>query len=227
MNVALIPARAGSKGIKDKNKKLFNSKPLIYWTIKQAKESKYIDKVFVSSDDDFLINFAKKMKVEAPFKRPTKISGDTTSTEEVIIHFLNFLKNNHIDVQNIILLQPTSPLRRKNSIDKAFDLYNEKKADSLLSVFEGDNFFWKNKQNPQANYDFKKRPLRQNILEKDKYYIENGSIYIFNSKKFIESKNRLFGKIVLFEMEKWESIDIDDLDDWKLAESVQKIYKKR
>ena len=120
--LALIPARGGSKGIKNKNIKLFNGKPLIEWTIRSALNSKLIDKIVVSSDSNKILNISKKLGVDV-ILRPKNISGDKASTESVIKHCIKYYKNFY---QTVVLLSPTSPLRKKNDIDKAIKFFYEK-----------------------------------------------------------------------------------------------------
>ena len=90
-NIALIPARGGSKGIVRKNIKLFNSKPLIYWTIKTALESKYIDRVIVSTEDDEIADIARSFSAEVPFKRPNELAEDSSRGIDTVLHALNNL----------------------------------------------------------------------------------------------------------------------------------------
>ena len=113
-NIALIPARGGSKGIKRKNIKLFNNKPLIYWSIKMALESDYIDRVIVSTEDEEIADIARTFSAEVPFIRPASLAQDHSKGIETVLHALENLS----DVANILLMQPTSPLRKHNHIAK-------------------------------------------------------------------------------------------------------------
>ena len=117
--LALIPARGCSKGIPNKNVKLFNGKPLIEWTIKLALNSKLIDKVVVSSDSKKIIDISRKLGSDT-ILRPKNISGDNSTTESAINHCINYYKN---DFEVIILLQPTSPLRKKDDLDNALKFF--------------------------------------------------------------------------------------------------------
>ena len=133
--LAIIPARKGSKGIKNKNFKLFNGKPLIYWTLKSAKKSKYLDKILVSTDSKKIQNFCIKNNVLSPFIRPKKISHSKARAHDVILHTIKFLKNNYgYKPDAVVYLQPTSPLRESFDIDNCCKIFMKYKPDSLVSI---------------------------------------------------------------------------------------------
>ncbi|HEG5194255.1 TPA: acylneuraminate cytidylyltransferase family protein, partial [Campylobacter jejuni] len=134
MSLAIIPARGGSKGIKNKNLVLLNNKPLIYYTIKAALNAKSISKVVVSSDSDEILNYAKSQNVDI-LKRPISLAQDDTTSDKVLLHALKFYK----DYEDVVFLQPTSPLRTNIHIDEAFNLYKNSNANALISVSECDN----------------------------------------------------------------------------------------
>tara|TARA_B110000977_G_scaffold201676_1_gene297708 strand:+ start:17727 stop:18425 length:699 start_codon:yes stop_codon:yes gene_type:complete len=220
--LALIPARSGSKGIPNKNIKLFNGRPLIEWTIKLALKSKLIDKVVVSSDSLKILNISKKLGAEV-ILRPKNISGDKATTESAINHCIKYFKN---DYEAIILLSPTSPLRKKNDIDNAIKFFYLNKLDSCFSGSKLTDFLIWNydkiyKKYTSINYDFKNRGSRQN---RKLGYVENGSIYIFKPSLIIKKNNRIGGKFDIFNMDFWQSFEIDEKDDWKLLETMHKTY---
>ena len=220
--LAIIPARKDSKRIKNKNLVKINNKELIKFTIEATKKTKKINKIIVTSDDNKILRIAKKLKADL-VKRPKKLSGESSATELAIIHaFNNFYKNNLNAVKNIILLQPTSPLRNAKNITECINLFEKKKYDSIFSAFKKKEFIWKiNKNNIQSlSYNFKKRKKTQMMKE---LIFENGAIYIFKTKNFFKYKNRLFGKIGIYYMKKNNSIDIDDMDDVKLVEKIFRI----
>jgi CMP-N,N'-diacetyllegionaminic acid synthase len=221
-SIAIILARKGSKGIKNKNLFKLHKKPLLYWSIKSCLSSKKIDSVWVSSDSEKILKFAKKYGANV-IKRPNKYSEDNSSSESAWKHAIKYLMQKNITAQNIIGIQPTSPIRKVKTFDNAISEFKKKKLDSLFSAQKITNFFvWKkSKKGFLSNYNYKKRPMRQNIEEK---YLENGSFYIFNSKKFLINKCRLFGKIGYFLMSKVESFEIDDKEDLNLMKNLKKYF---
>ncbi len=222
--LAIIPARKGSKEIPSKNKKILSGKPLISWTVDSALSSSYINKIVVSTDDKEIIDLVSNKRIETPFLRPKKFSGDHSSTESVLLHCLEFLEKNEEYVPDIvILLQPTSPLRKEGSIDDAIETFFKKKSDSLLSVTDSKIFFWKGSP-PKANYDYFKRPMRQDVKRENRIFVENGSIYITKTSSLINKRNRISGKISLFEMSQEESYEIDTYLDWTILDTILKKY---
>lgn len=213
--VAVIPARGGSKGICKKNIKILKRKPLIEWTIEQALDSRYIDGIYVSTDDEEISKISKNKGVNV-IDRPGKISGDTATTESALIHASEYLNNNY-DI--MILLQCTSPLRSSKQIDEALEKMISEKSDSLLSGYINDRFLWRGGKS--INYDYTNRPRRQ---DKEWEFVENGSIYIFKKEILLKYKNRLGGKISQYEMPKWMSFEIDDQFDFDLIEYLMDIY---
>ena len=207
-----------------KNIKELNGKPLIAHTILQAKNSKKITRVIVSTDDSKIADISKKYGAEVVI-RPDELATDASPTEPTLIHVINYLKekeNYHPDY--IVLLQCTSPIREKDDIDKAFETLEKENADSLLSVTKNKGFLWKiEKGNAiSINYDYKNRPIRQ---DKEWDFVENGSIYIIKTDLLLNYKNRLYGKIALYIMEDWKSYDIDNEFDFFLLEQLIKFKK--
>ena len=221
---ALIPARQGSKGIKNKNLKKINGEPLLVWTIKSALKSKYINKVVVSTDSKKIAAISSKFGAYVPGLRPKKFSRDTSSTESVIKHYIDNWSSKD---ETIVLLQPTSPIRHKYTLDSAILKFFNEDYDSFLSISKVKNhYLWKIKKNTASpQYDINKRLRRQDMDDSNFTYYENGSIYIFSSKKFLKFENRLFGKIGYLVLDKLESIDIDDEIDIKITNSLIKFKK--
>ena len=127
--LGIILARGGSKGIKNKNIKLINGKPLIYWTIKSAMKSKKLSKVILSTDSKKIALIGKKYNLNVPFIRPSKLAKDNTPSVDAIEHALNFLKKSGEEFEFVVLLEPTSPLRSVQDIDKSINKIIMKKAD--------------------------------------------------------------------------------------------------
>lgn len=222
--LAFIPARGGSKGIPKKNIKLFNGKPLIEWTIDSALKSKLISKVIVSSDSQKILSISKKLGAETVL-RPKSISGDFATTESAIKHYI---KNTKESFDTIVLLSPTSPIRKMSDIDNAIKEFKSKKLDSCFSAsILLDFLIWKlnkKKKFESINYNFQNRGTRQ---KRDLNYVENGSIYVFKTKLIKNYNNRIAGKIGIYLMNFWQSFEIDVKDDWKLLEIIQKKYIKK
>lgn len=216
--IAIIPARGGSKGIKRKNLINFCGKPLIYWTINQCVKSKLIKDVWVSSDNEEILDFANNQNVNT-IKRPKNISHSNSTSEEAWLHAINIIEQNH-NFDLIITPQVTSPVRDNDELDKAIKFFIKKKYDSIFSGEEiKDYFVWEKKLKKirPINYLLKKRLLRQKINTK---YHENGSFYIFNKNKFKNKKIRLFGNIGVYKMSNYKSFQIDDYNDLYLVENL-------
>ena len=145
-NIAIILARGGSKGIKNKNIKLFLGKPLVEWSIIQAKKSKKINNIYLSSDSEKILNVGRKHKINI-IKRPKNISGDTAKSEEAVLHALNQI---HYEPDSIVMLEPTAPLREPNDIDNCIDLFFNNELDSgfvsasIITIIFGVLFFLTN-----------------------------------------------------------------------------------
>lgn len=216
--IAIIPARKGSKEILNKNIKIIGGKPLIAWTIEQALSSKKISRVVVSTDSTEIAKISENYGAEVPFLRPEKFATDSATTEEVLLHAVEAMavpNNNNA----IVLLQPTSPVRLKRSIDSAIYKFEKERADSLVSVNSTKNFFWKKDKKIIPMYDIFKRPMRQNLKKNQVFYRENGSIYIMKVSSLVKYKNRLGGKISMFEMSEKEGHEIDSMNDFQIVKN--------
>ncbi|MDD5454069.1 MAG: acylneuraminate cytidylyltransferase family protein [Candidatus Ratteibacteria bacterium] len=216
MIVAVIPARGGSKGIPKKNIIDFCGKPLIAWSILQSKNSELIDEVYVSSDDDEIIDISSSYGAKV-IHRPGELATDFSTSEESLLHTVSIIEKK-VDIDLIVFLQATSPLREKKDIGEAITEFRIQKVDSLFSAARLEDFFiWEktSKGLKSMNYDYKNRTRRQDT---GKQYVENGSIYIF--KPFILKKynNRLGGRIGIYEMELWKTREIDSIEDKELCE---------
>ena len=142
--LAFIPARGGSKGIPRKNLKKICGKPLINWSVEAALNARLVDRVVVSTDDQEIADTALKAGAEVPFLRPVELASDTSSTEDAMLHALAFEESEDRHYDAMLLLQPTSPLRRPDTIDAAITHFISSNCNSLVSVCEDHSFTWKN-----------------------------------------------------------------------------------
>ena len=209
--VAIIPARAGSKGIKDKNIIEFCGKPLLAWSIQQAKKSKLVDSVYVSTDGSQIAKVSREFGAEV-IVRPDSISNDYATSESALLHALSEIEKKE-EIDAVVFLQATSPLRRQGDIDAAIEKFVCDGLDSLFSVVVLDDYCIWEKRNGQLSsltYDYKNRGRRQ---DREPYYLENGSIYIFRPEVIKKYNNRLGGKIGMYEMSFSQSFEIDTSKD--------------
>ena len=218
--IAIILARQGSKRLVNKNILSFAGKPLIAWTIIEAKKSKHIDDIIVSSDSDEILKISKKYGSKI-IKRPKNLAKDTSNSYEAIVHIF---ENIHESYGHVILLQPTSPLRTAEHISEAFELLIKKNADSIVSVCKMDHSpLWSNilpEDDSMINF------IAEDVIDKrsqdlEEYYRINGAIYICKIEKCLDNGGFFLKEnIYAYKMPKNHSIDIDDKFDFKLAESI-------
>ncbi len=216
MNIALLPVRCGSKSIPFKNIKIFNGKPLLYWSLKSLVESQIFEEIHVATDCNKIKevvnqqNF-KNVKI---FNRSEENAQDESSTESVMIEFL---KNYNFKKEDVLfLVQATSPLVRSDDFINAYNLFSKNKYDSLLTCVRSKRFYW-NDNNSPLNYEIENRPRRQDFRG---LLMENGAFYISRIKNIIKSNNRLSGNIGIYEMDESTSIEIDEELDWIIAEKL-------
>lgn len=219
--VAIIPARGGSKGIPRKNIIPFCGKPLLAWSILQAKGAEEVDEVYVSTDDAAIAKVAREYGAQV-IQRPAAISGDTASSEAALAHALSAIDPAGTTVSLVIFLQATSPVRESSDIDKAVRKIRAEKADSLFSGPTLRDFgIWgyADGQLKSITYDYTQRGRRQNAPLQ---HLENGSIYCLTPRTLLRFNNRLGGKIVISDMELWKSFEIDEPPDIALCELIFK-----
>ena len=223
--LAIIPARGGSKGIPKKNIKRLAGKPLIVWTIEEAKKSKYLDRIVLSSDDEEIIKIAQKNGCEAPFVRPAELAKDNSKSIDAILHALNWFEDNNDSYDIIILLQPTSPLRAAKDIDSSIELLFSKKADSIVSVSKMEhNPLWSNTLPLNGRMDkfLNKKIININRQKLPDYYRLNGAIFIARID-FVKKNLSFFGRNTFaYIMPVERSIDIDSPLDLKFCEFILK-----
>ena len=212
--LCIIPARSGGKSKVDKNIKLLNGKPLIYYTINAAINCSLIDDVFVSSNSKKYLKIAENFKSKT-ILRPDEIATDRSSTEEAVAHFL---KIHQCDIT--VLLQPTSPMVNSEILKSALSEFIEKNMDSMTSVYKDHGFWW---QNNEPMYDPSNRPMRQ---QQSSLYKESGMFYIFKSQGFLKNNCRIFGKKGIHVTPKIRSfIEIDEMEDFKITSELMKVIE--
>lgn len=225
--VAIIPLRKGSKGIPGKNKKKLLGRPLFSWTLAEAVFSD-LDEVYVFTDDQEILKF-----IQNEYSWTTKVKGllrsnenanDTASTESAMLEFAEKIK---YDFDIICLIQATSPMLTAKDINNSLNKIIIEQFNSALSAVKTHRFTWNSDGTPQ-NYDVFNRPRRQDF---DGLLIENGAVYTTTKSSFIQSKNRVSGKIGLVEMSEESLVEIDSLSDWNIVENLlaerQKSFKKQ
>ena len=218
--IAFIPVRGGSKSIPLKNIKSFCGRPLVYWNIAGLQQVSIIDRIVVATDSEEIkkkvssFNFSK---VEI-YNRSSENASDIASTESVM---LEYIINANPDVgSTFMLVQATSPLTETKHFEEALALFNVSHFDSLLSCVRTRRFFW-NEDGTSANYNYKSRPRRQDFAGD---LMENGAFYINSVENIIRDKNRLSGKIGIYEMPEYTATEIDEPDDWTILENLMRKY---
>lgn len=218
MVYAIIPARGGSKSIHKKNLTAFCGKPLVAWSIEQALACALVNKVCVSTEDEEIATVSKKYGAEV-IQRPAHLSTDTSRSEDALLHAINYIEGkNGKDLDAVVFLQATSPLRSASDIDDALRKFIDEGADSLFSGAVLEDFLVWGEENGKLasiNYDYHNRGVRQT---RAKQYVENGSIYIFKPGILRNENNRLGGKIIVYEMDFWKSYQIDSHEDIEICE---------
>ena len=211
MKYIIIPARGGSKGIPKKNLQKVGNISLVAWSIIHATHIALDDdEIIVSSDSEEILNEARKYNVTG-LLRPEYLSKDETFTEPVMNHVLENYKPNNEDL--VVLLQPTSPLRRKKTLEKAIKLVETGSADSSITLKDNHLFFWE-QDGPFVRPKYTDRPRRQDM---EPQLSETGSIYVTKYKSFLETGIRLSGKTKSVVCEDSESVDVDSLFDLKFV----------
>ena len=219
--LGIIPARGGSKRLPRKNVIELGGKPLIAWTLESALCSKYIDRIFVSTDDSEIAEISKNYGVGVPFMRPAELATDHAQTIDTILHVISELEKLKETYDYVVLLQPTSPLRTVEDIEKSIEMLKESKNDGIISVCEAEHHpLWSNTIPDDGSLS---GFLDESILNKrgqdlGKYFRLNGAIYICKTTKLIE-ENTFFLKnnCKAFVMRQENSLDIDNQIDLDFA----------
>jgi len=221
--IALIPARGGSKGLPGKNIKALNGKPLIAYTIEAALASDKISRVLVSTDDPQIAEISKRFGAEVPFLRPRYLAEDNSKAIDVYNYTIEKLAEDECkSIEEIAILQPTSPLRNAMDIGSAIDLFRNKKADSVVSYCKEEHpIFWHKYVDKNLRIKSVFQEEVWNRQESKRTYYPNGAIFIFRTNILQTGKyysNRSYAYI----MPGNRSVDIDTLDDFQYVEFLLK-----
>jgi CMP-N-acetylneuraminic acid synthetase len=226
--LAIIPARGGSKGLPGKNIKPLLGKPLIGWTIEQAKQSRYLDEIFVSTDSQVIADIAKTFGIDVPHLRPAELASDTATSASFVIYTLDFYRNKGINFDYLLLLEPTSPLRNRFDIDNAIELAdNNPDKKGVVSLGEV------HMEHPgivkTIDYEGRIVPFVENgakITQRQqlkKAYFPYGVIYLVKVEEFLKD-NLFYGTDSLpYFIERWQCYEVDDIYDFVAIESIMKM----
>lgn len=222
--VGFIPVRGGSKSIPLKNIKLLLGRPLIYWTLDAAIQSKSLSKVYVCTDSKEIEDVCNKYIYENKCEnklccigRPAETATDTATSYSV----LHYFAKNYVEHDKIVFIQATSPLITTNDIEAGIRTLKDEQYDCLLSVARQKRFIWKKEGDsfkPQ-NYHYLKRPRRQ---DNEGYLVENGAFYIANREDIVLNGCQFSGNIGIYEMDEDSYYEIDEVSDFMIIEALLK-----
>jgi CMP-N-acetylneuraminic acid synthetase len=219
--LAVVPARGGSKGVKNKNIRRLLGKPLISYTIEEAKKCKAIGRIVVSTDSCRIRDVAVKCGAHAPFLRPGSLAKDSTAMYPVIAHAVRLMEAAGEKFQIILILQPTSPLRKASDIEKAIKILTKTGADSVVGVCASEHSpFWMRSVKRGRVYPLMKGTEYARRQDLPKAYRVNGAMYATKRDVLLRQKRILGRDTRALIMPAERSVDIDTNADFKLAESV-------
>jgi CMP-N,N'-diacetyllegionaminic acid synthase len=213
----LIPARGGSKGILHKNLKPLLGKPLIFYTLDAIKDIVPLRNICVSTDDPEIIQLVEEYGIKVPFTRPAEIATDTSTTQDVINHALDFYKKIHRHFKGLVLLQPTSPLRKTHHVIEAISLFSNN-IDMIVSVkiTSSNPYYILYEENKNGFLEISKKGSFTRRQDCPIVYERNGAIYIFN----LQGNYPNIKRQIKYLMDEASSIDIDNELDWAIAEII-------
>lgn len=221
----VIPARGGSKGLPGKNIKMLCGKPLIAYSIDVARAFADDNNICVSTDSEEIKQVVEQYGLKVPFLRPDYLATDTATSDDVLIHAVNYYREQYgRTFKKLILLQPTSPLRTKEDVEEAIRLYRDD-IDMVVSVMKSHApaVLCQDDEQGYVQLTYNKNALgRQQLPD---MYEFNGAVYVMSVDALLEKKMSGFTKIVKYVMPKEHSIDIDDIYDFLQVESILKYSK--
>lgn len=224
--VAIVTARGGSKGLPRKNLRLLGDKPLIAWTINAAHAARCIDAVIVSTDDNEIAEVALQYGAEVPFLRPAILASDTATSIEVVEHALHWLAKAGRIYDVVVLLEPTSPLREASDIDRGVSQMIASGAAAVVSVCRAESihptFMYRQRSDARLVPFLGQQPTGLRRQEIEPLFFLEGTLYA--SKIDVLNSRRSFyhEDTIAYEVPKWKSIEIDDIDDFTMVEALAK-----
>tara|TARA_X000000950_G_C13717460_1_gene578773 strand:- start:66 stop:743 length:678 start_codon:yes stop_codon:yes gene_type:complete len=220
MNICLIPARSGSKRIKNKNILKINNKPIIHWCIRIAKNSKIFDKIFVSSDSKKIINIAKKAGAISPFVRPKNVSDDKSTDYDVLDHFLRYAKKNRILINSICFMYPTCILISPNHLKLSYKKFLLKKKNLIaISSYSAPVQIAMKKINKNLVKFVNAYSINKRTQDMKKYFHDSGQFYWYRINKYKIIKSLSYN---YFYLERKLSVDLDTKEDLELLKILFK-----
>jgi N-acylneuraminate cytidylyltransferase len=220
--LCIIPARRDSKGIPGKNWKLLNNVPLVGYSIDLANQSTAIDEICISTNSEQVIEIAlNRYNVNVPFTRPEELSLDSTSSHDVLIHAIEYYESQGAFYDIILLLQPTSPIRKIEFVNDCIELFKKSDCDMVVSVCETPLNPYYNLYNETDG--FINRSIPSNFTRRQdcpKTYLVNGSIYVISVNSLKKQPLHEMKKVIKYEMPEEFSLDLDTLNDWEKAETI-------
>lgn len=224
--VAIIPARGGSKRIPGKNIRTVGGKPLLAHTVLHARAAQSVSKTYVTTDAPEIARVAEEYGASV-ILRPPELATDVASSESALVHALRHLRDDRGEEYDLVVfLQCTCPVRRPGDVDGAVSRLVDTGADSLLSVVPVHQFLWGLVDGTpvSTSYDYRHRPRSQELTPQ---YVENGSIFVFRPWVLTEFGNRLGGRVVMYEMDRYSLVDIDDEVDLELCEARMALVQQK
>ena len=221
--VCVIPARAGSKGVPGKNVRLLGGKPLIAHSIGHAKQSRYIDRIVVSTDGPQIVAAAREAGAEVPFMRPDTLAGDGVGTIDVLLHAVRWLEEeDSYPFDLLVLLHATAPLRTPQDVDECIDLLIAEKADSVFSVVEAHSnpYFNMVELDERGIPHLAKEGSFLSRQDSPPVYALNSSVYVWPRDTLVESRGVILPNSRVYVMPRERSVDIDEELDFRIAEML-------
>ena len=224
MNIAIIPARGGSKRIPKKNIKLFNGRPMISYAIDSARKSELFDHIVVSTDDKDIKEISIKLGAEVPFDRPSQLADDYTPTVPVIRHAINQLERLHSNINNVCTIYPCVPLINTSDINNTYEIILKNPKYFCFPITE---FTSAIQRSLKIDIDKKMKPFypqfqKTRTQDLEKAYYDTGLFYWGKKDLWLE-KDEIHHNSIGFEIPNWRVVDIDNQDDWQRAEFLYKL----